>query len=265
MRCPIVTLTTDFGLKDSYVAEMKAIILGISPKVRIVDVTHHIEKFNVTLAAYVLASASPYFPEGTVHVVVVDPGVGTKRQPILVQTKKSCFVGPDNGVLALAAKNISGSTHIHRITNRELMLSRVSNTFHGRDIFAPAAAHLANGRSPAEFGPEIRQMVLPGFARIVRRKDAWEGQVIYIDDFGNVITNFTEKELEATETEGKLNVEVGNTELALKLCKAYGNVGKQQPLAIIGSHNFLEISVNQGSAANVFNMRVGDKILIYRS
>jgi S-adenosylmethionine hydrolase len=265
MRCSIVTLTTDFGLKDSYVAEMKAVILGISPKVTIVDVTHQIEKFNVTLAAYVLASASPYFPEGTVHVVVVDPGVGTKRPPVIVQTKRGCLVGPDNGVLALAAKNIGGAINIHRIANRELMLSGVSNTFHGRDVFAPAAAHLANGRSPAEFGPEIRQMMSPAFARIVRRKDALEGQVLYVDDFGNVITNFTEKELEAMKSEGKLNVKVGNTELTVKLCKAYGNVEKQRPLAIIGSHNFLEISVNQGNAANILNMRVGDKVLIYRS
>jgi hypothetical protein len=265
MRCPIVTLTTDFGLKGPYVAEMKAVILGISPKVTIVDITHQIEKFNVTLAAYVLASASPYFPDGTVHVAVVDPGVGTKRQPIIVQTKKGCLVGPDNGVLALAAKNIGGAMHIHGITNRELMLPKVSSTFHGRDIFAPVAAHLANGRSPTEFGPEIQQMMSQEFARIVKRKDALEGQVIHIDDFGNIITNFTEKELETTKTEGKLNVKVGNTELTVKLCKAYGNVEKQQPLAIIGSHNFLEISVNQGSAANVLNMRVGDKVLIYRS
>jgi S-adenosylmethionine hydrolase len=166
-------------------------------------------------------------------------------------------------VLALAAKNIGGATHIYGITNRELMLPKVSDTFHGRDIFAPVAAHLANGRPPAEFGTEIQKMVSPEFARIVRRKDALEGHVIHIDDFGNIITNFTEKELETTKTEGKLNVKVGNTELTVKLCKTYGNVEKQQPLAIIGSHNFLEISVNQGSASNVLNMRVGEKVLIY--
>jgi len=265
MRCPIITLTTDFGSRDPYVAEMKAVILGISPNATIVDITHQIEKFNVRMGAYVLAAASPYFPKGTVHVVVVDPGVGTERQPIIVETKKCCFVGPDNGVLALAAKSIGGEVHVHRITNREFMLPKVSSTFHARDIFAPAAAHLANGRCPAELGPEIHQMISPQFARIVRRKDVLEGQVVHVDDFGNIITSFTEKELETMKIKGDVHVKVGNVALKLKLCKAYGDVEKAQPLAIIGSHDFLEISVNQGSAANIFNTRVGDKVVIYCS
>jgi hypothetical protein len=257
-------LRTDFGLRDPYVAEMKAVILGISSNATIVDVSHQVEKFNVRMGAYVLASAVPYFPRGTVHVAVVDPGVGTKRQPIIVQTKNGCFVGPDNGVLALAVKNVGGQARIHSITNSEFTLPRVSSTFHGRDIFAPAAARLANGRSPPELGPEIHHMMSPEFARIVRRKDALEGQVIYIDDFGNIITSFTEKELETVKIKGKLSVKVGNTELTLKLRRAYGDVEKQQPLAIIGSHDFLEISVNQDSAANVFDMQVGDKVVIRR-
>jgi S-adenosylmethionine hydrolase len=264
MRYRIITLTTDFGLKDPYVAEMKAVILGISPKATIVDITHQIEKFNVRMGAYILASACPYFPRGTVHVAVVDPGVGTERQPIIVQTRNGYFVGPDNGVLALAAKNVSGQMRIRRMTNRELMLPKVSSTFHGRDIFAPAAAHLANGTRPAEFGPEIHQMMSSEFARIARRRDLLEGQVIHIDEFGNIITSFTEKEVETMKTEGKLNVTVGNAELTLELCRAYDDVEQQQPLAIIGSHNFLEISVNQGSAANVLNTKVGDTVLINR-
>lgn len=265
MRRPLITLTTDFGLRDPYVAEMKAVVLGVSPNATIVDITHQVEKFNVRMGAYVLASASLYFPKGTVHVAVVDPGVGTKRQPIIVQTKKGCFVGPDNGVLALAVKNIGGQTHVHRITNPEFMLPKVSNTFHGRDIFAPTAAHVANGRCPAELGPEIHQMVTPEFAKIVRKRDSLEGQVVHTDDFGNIITNFGARELGAMKAENSVTVKVRNEKLTLKLCKAYGDVEKQQPLAIIGSHNFLEISVNQGNARNIFNVEAGDGVVLYRS
>lgn len=265
MRYPLVTLTTDFGLRDSYVAEMKAVILSISPNATVVDITHQIDKFNVRMGAYVLASASPRFPEDTIHVAVVDPCVGTKRRPIIVQTDKGFFVGPDNGVLALAVKNIGGKTRVYNITNSEFMLPKVSSTFHGRDIFAPAAAHLAKGIHPAEFGPETHQMVSPKYAQIIRRRDALEGQVIHIDDFGNIVTSFTEKELKTMKTKDKLNVKVGDTELTLKLCKTYADVKGQQPLAIIGSHNFLEISVNQGDAANTFKVRVEDKVVLTRS
>ncbi|MGD0978218.1 MAG: SAM-dependent chlorinase/fluorinase [Candidatus Bathyarchaeia archaeon] len=265
MGCPLVTLTTDFGLRDSYVAEMKAVILSISPKTTVVDISHHIDKFNVRMGAYVLASASPRFPEGTVHVAVVDPGVGTRRRPIIVQTDKGFFVGPDNGVLALAVKNIGGKTRVYSITNSEFMLPKVSSTFHGRDIFAPAAAHLVKGIRPAEFGPEIHQMLSPKFAKIIKRIDALEGQVIHVDDFGNIVTSFTEKEVRTMKTKDKLKVKVGNTELTLMLCTAYGDVEKQKPLAIIGSHNFLEISVNQGDAASTFKARVEDKVVMTRS
>jgi S-adenosylmethionine hydrolase len=244
---------------------MKAVILNISPNATVVDITHQIDKFNVRMGAYVLASAVPRFPEGTVHVAIVDPGVGTRRRPIIVQIGKGFFVGPDNGVLALAVKNIGGKTRVYRITNNEFMLAKVSSTFHGRDIFAPAAAYLANGVCPAEFGPEIRQMLSPKFAKITRRRGALEGQVIHIDDFGNIVTSFTEKGLETMKIKDKLNVNVGNTELKLKLCKAYADVKRQQPLAIIGSHDFLEISVNQGDAASTFKVRVEDKVVLSRS
>src|SRR5512139_642490 len=135
----IVTLTTDFGLRDPYVAEMKAVVLGICPTATIVDVTHEIEKFNVRAGAYILASVAPYFPKGTIHVAVVDPEVGTRRQPLLVQTKHAFFIGPDNGLLLLASEK-EGIVETRIITNRGLMLPKVSNTFHGRDVFAPAAA-----------------------------------------------------------------------------------------------------------------------------
>ena len=261
---PIVTLTTDFGLKDPYVAEMKAVILGICPAAAIVDITHQIEKFNIRMGAYVLAAATPYFCDGTIHVAVVDPGVGTKRRAVLVQTEDSYYIGPNNGVLALAAKN-QGVRCIYEIENPKFMLSRISNTFHGRDVFAPAAAHLANGTLPSEFGEEIREIVTPKFARLTKRKKSLIGEVIHIDDFGNTITNLTEKDLEHMYQEAILNLELRHFRLKLKLCKAYNEVEAKEPLAIIGSHNFLEISINQGNAAEKFQIRIGDKITLYHS
>jgi len=264
MPRPIITLTTDFGLRDPYVAEMKAVILGISPNTTIVDITHEIEKFNIRMGAYVLASASPYFPKGTIHVAVVDPGVGTRRRPILIQSKYSYLIGPDNGVLALAAKN-QGIKHIYEISNRNLMLPKISDTFHGRDVFAPAAAHLANGIPPTEFGPEIQEAATPEFAKITKRKNMLVGEVLHIDNFGNIITNFGEKELELMDTKETVNIKLKNARLKLKLCKAYAEVKPQKPLAIIGSHNFLEISINQGNAAEALKTRSGDKVTLCRS
>ncbi len=260
----IITLTTDFGLKDPYVAEMKAAILNINPKATVVDITHEIEKFNIRMGAYILASASPYFPKGTIHLAVVDPGVGTQRQPILIQTKHGYFVGPNNGVLALAATS-QGMEHIYEITNRKLMLPKISSTFHGRAVFAPAAAHLAKGIQPEEFGPEIHEIVMPKFAEIVRRKDMLIGEVMHIDGFGNIITNFGEKEVESMKIGHIANVKLGNAWLKLKFCKTYAEVKPQKPLILIGSHNFLEISVNQGDAAEIFKIKSGDKVILCRS
>ncbi len=264
MPHPIITLTTDFGLRDPYVAEMKAVILRISLNVTIVDITHNIEKFNIRMGAYVLASASRYFPKGTIHVTVVDPSVGTKRQPLLIQTKHGIYIGPDNGVLALAAKN-QEIKHIYKISNREFMLPKVSHTFHGRDIFAPAAAHLAKGTSPMKFGLEIREIVTPKFAKITRKKDTLMGEVIHIDDFGNIITNFKEKELKLMNIKDVVNIKLENIRLRLKLCESYAEVKPHGLLALIGSHDFFEISINQGSAAEVFKIRSGDKVTLYRS
>jgi S-adenosylmethionine hydrolase len=264
MASCIITLTTDFGLKDAYIAEMKTVILGIRANATIIDITHEIEKFNIRMGAYVLASAAPYFPKGTIHLAVVDPSVGTQRQPILIQTKHGYFVGPDNGVLALAA-NSQSIEHIYEISNRKFMLLRISSTFHGRDIFAPAAAHLANGTSPEKFGQEISEIVMPKFAKIIRRKDTLTGEVMHINGFGNIITNFGEKEVELMKIKHIANVKLRNTRLKLKFCKAYADVEPQKPLALIGSHNFLEISINQGNAAETFKTKSGDKLTLYRS
>ncbi|MDW8023239.1 MAG: S-adenosyl-l-methionine hydroxide adenosyltransferase family protein [Nitrososphaerota archaeon] len=263
MAKPLITLTTDFGLADPYVAEMKGVILKINPEAKIVDISHNIEKFNIKMGAYVLAAAAPYFPEGTIHVAVVDPGVGTKRKPILIEAGNGFFIGPDNGVLALAAVK-QGIKHVYEIANPKFMLPKISFTFHGRDIFAPTAAFLSKGVSPPDFGREIRKIVTPRFAKITRRGDMLTGEVIHVDGFGNIVTNFTEKELALTGFKDVVKVKLKDFTLSLKLCKAYADVEPQKPLAIVGSHNFLEISINRGNAAETFKVKSGDKVTLYR-
>jgi S-adenosylmethionine hydrolase len=262
---PILTLLSDFGLRDPYVAEMKAVILSICPEANIIDISHEIRKFDVRMGALILASAAPYFPPGTVHVAVVDPSVGTERRPIIVQTKRSFYVGPDNGLLILSAQK-EGIRHAYHITSREYMLPKISRTFHGRDIFSCAAANLAKGISPSEFGPEINDYVMPEFAKPRIKEDEIFGEVIYIDDFGSAITNILEEDLKKVGIrEGDfLQIKLGNKTLKLKLCSAYGEVPLQSPLAIIGSSGFLELSVNQGNASKAFNLKTGSHIRVTR-
>jgi S-adenosylmethionine hydrolase len=257
----MITLTTDFGLNDPYVAEMKAVILGICPNTVIVDITHEVEKFNIRMGAYVLTSAVPFFPEDSIHVAVVDPGVGTRRRPILIQTRQSFFVGPDNGLLVLAAEK-QGIMCIHQLANPRFMLPKISHTFHGRDIFAPAAAHLMNGVKPEEFGPEIRKAVQPEFAKVTQRNGMLVGEVLHVDGFGNIITNINEKEVTQSHVKDAVGVELPSYKLKLKFCKAYGETKPREPLALIGSHGFLEISINQGNAAKRFKTKAGDRVTV---
>ena len=261
MQNKITTLTTDFGLKDPYVAEMKGTILSICPNTTIVDVTHEIAKFNTRMGAYVLASAAQYFPKNSVHVVVVDPGVGTNRRPIVIKTTQGFFVGPDNGILVLAAEK-QGMICIHELSNPQFMLPKISNTFHGRDIFAPAAAHLLNGVKPAELGPKISEAVKYGFAKVTLRNGVLVGEVLHVDGFGNIITNINEKEAAQNNLKGEISVELSGHQLKLKLSKSYGETEHEEPLALIGSHGFLEISLNQNSAAEKFKSKLGDRVTI---
>ena len=259
MTAKIVTLITDFGLRDPYVAEMKGAILSICSDAVIVDVSHEIEKFNIRMGAYVLASAAPYFPKGTVHVAVVDPGVGTQRRSLVIETKQGFLVGPDNGVLVLAAER-QGIISIHELANTKLMLPHISSTFHGRDVFAPAAAHLAKGLSPAEFGPEIHKVVKPEFAKVKREKGALTGEVLHVDGFGNIITNVSEEELASLHAKGPLNVSLPNWKATLKLIKTYAEAKPEEALAFVGSQGYVEIAVNQGNAAEKFSAKPGDRI-----
>jgi len=262
-KSPIVTLLSDFGLSDPYVAEMKAVILSICPTAVIVDITHQIRKFDVRMGAFVLAQATPYFQEGTIHMAVVDPGVGTKRRPIVIETKRSLYVGPDNGLLTLSAHR-EGIDYAYEITNRKYMLKNASRTFHGRDIFSPAAAHLANGVSAPDFGPEINDLVMPSFAKPNIQSGEIQGEVIHIDDFGNIITNIALKDVrEVGIEEGKnLLLTLKKKGLTLRLCSAYGEVSSDMPLTIVGSSGFLEVAINRGNASQFFKSKAGDKITV---
>ena len=259
MSAKIVTLTSDFGSRDPYVAEMKAVILSICPDAVIVDISHEIEKFNIRIGAFMLASAVPYFPKDTVHVAVVDPDVGTERRSILVQTQRGFFVGPDNGLLILAAEK-QGIISIHEITNPKLMLSSVSCTFHGRDVFAPAAAHLANEVPPSDFGPEIRDVVKPKFRKVKISKGALIGEVLHVDGFGNVITNVNEKYMTQLHSGAWITAELPNRNLRLKFGKTYAEAQPKEALALIGSHGYVELAINQGNAAGTFHAKAGDMI-----
>lgn len=260
---PIITLLSDFGLKDPFVAEMKAVILSICPDAMIVDISHQVRKFDIRMGSFILAQAAPYFPDGTIHVAVVDPGVGTKRKLIIIEGENSLYVGPDNGLLMLAAQREEVS-RIYEIANPRYMLKEVSTTFHGRDIFSPAAAHLARGTSPLDFGSEILDPVTPSFAKPATQKGKMRGEVIHIDGFGNIITNIAPKDLRKIDLEQarSLRVRLGDEDLTLRFCTAYGEVPRNTPLALVGSSGFLEVAVNRGDASETFRAKTGDKLVI---
>jgi len=263
ITAPLITLLSDFGLRDPYVAEMKAVILTLCPEARIIDISHFIEKFDVRMGAFVLASAARYFPKDTIHVAVVDPSVGTRRRGVLVATKHAFYIGPDNGLLMLAAQR-DAIMHVYSIKNPKLMLTRVSSTFHGRDVFAPAAAHLANGTPPGYFGREIKDYVVPHFATPLQRGDKIVGEILHVDDFGNIITNVMRRVFEKTLFKPKepLCLRLGKKSFRANLCSAYGDVAPEVALVLIGSHDFLEIAVNQGNAAKKFRVKTGDRVVV---
>ncbi len=189
MNDPIITLLTDFGLEDGYAAAMKGVILGIRPDARIVDISHLVPPRDVRAGAFVLASTCGFFPAGTVHVAVVDPGVGTARAAVAIRTPRYFFVGPDNGLFSLALQRET-TWESRTLENPAYRLPEVSSTFHGRDIFAPAAAHLAQGAPFEEFGPPCTLSV-PDWTAVVRSGESCTGEIIHVDHFGNAVTNLT--------------------------------------------------------------------------
>jgi S-adenosyl-L-methionine hydrolase (adenosine-forming) len=250
----LITLTTDFGTSDYFVGAMKGVMLGIAPTAHIVDITHEIAPFEVNQAAFTIAQAAQWFPKGTVHVVVVDPGVGTARRPILVEAAGQRFIGPDNGVFTMIYQ--SGPHKVREIANPKLMLKTVSRTFHGRDVFAPAAAHLASGMAAARFGKLIRDYVRSETVKpALAKKQRWSGSVLKVDHFGNLITNFDMREFGELRTHA-FEILAGS-QIIRRLALTYAESGIGELVAIEGSSGFLEISANQESACEKLGCGVG--------
>ena len=257
---PIVTLTTDFGDRDPFVGIMKGVILGIAPAARIVDLTHAVPRQNVLAGAYALASAARWFPRGTIHVAVVDPGVGTKRRALAVETADAWFVGPDNGILSLAVPR-RGVRRIIDVSGSKHRLRPVSRTFHGRDVFAPIAAALAHGVDPAELGPVVSTMQRLVVPKARPRARTILGEVLWVDGYGNATTNVSADDLARTDFRGqRLSITIAGHVVPFR--PTYAAVPAGRPVALLNSSNLLEIAVNGGSADADLGASVGTAVRV---
>jgi len=257
----ILTLLSDFGIKSSYVAQMKSVALNITDA-KIVDITHNISPHNIFEGAFILKTTIPSFPNGTVHVAVVDPGVGTNRRGIVIAAKTQILVGPDNGLLIPAAETL-GTFQVYEIKNEKLMMKNISNTFHGRDIFIPVAAHILNGVYFNEIGPEIFDYKKLDLGKSTIKDKTAEGEVLYVDEFGNIVTNIEGSKLrQYLDFKKDILIYLDKKQMRVSFVKTYGEQKKNETLATIGSSNLFEISVNQGNAAVKYKAKIGDKIKI---
>jgi hypothetical protein len=256
---PTITLTSDFGGRDAYVGIMKGVILGVAPNANLVDLSHEIPPQAVTIGALVLRSAVEFFPVGTVHLAVVDPGVGSSRLPIAVFTERGVLVGPDNGLLYPSAMAL-GVREVRRLERERFFRPQVSHTFHGRDIFAPAAGHVAAGVPPHELGgrvDDLQPLHLPA-ARCEQAEIL--GEVIYVDHFGNLITNIRADDLATFPVQG-LSVSIGQVFLSAPV-SSYSAVAPGEPLAILDSWGQLEVAVRNGNAAQQLSAGVGTVVRV---
>ncbi len=251
-----IALITDFGTQDCYVGVMKGVIATLSPRAQLIDLTHDLPPQDLYAARFTLLCAYPYWPPGTVFLVVVDPGVGTSRRAIALQTSQGFFVGPDNGVLSGVLEHEPVLNAVELTNPNFWRLSHPSATFHGRDIFAPAAAHLANGVALGKLGSPISPdslVRLPLTPPLVTAT-GYKGSVQYIDRFGNAATTIPAHAVES----GPWQLTLGQT--TLTGAKTYGDAAAGAALALVGSHGFVEVAVNQGSAQKRFELKVGDRI-----
>jgi S-adenosylmethionine hydrolase len=252
----IITLTTDFGLYDPYVAIMKGVILSINPGTRIVDVTHQVPPGALLHVASVIQDTIKYFPHGTINVVVVDPGVGGQRRPVAIETEDHFFVGPDNGLFWPIIEEDRSPTVIH-LEEQKYFLSPVSNTFHGRDIFAPVAAHISLGIDIRKMGSVISDPVTFSFPRSEIRGNVLLGKIIRVDNFGNLITNINRTDMEAFLQSATPRISIG--ELTIEDVRhVYTDVPRGELLALYGSMNRLEIAVREGSASDILGLTASE-------
>lgn len=256
---PTITLTTDFGTSDHFVGTMKGVILGIQPRATLVDITHDLPAFEILDGAFVIAQAYRYFPKGTVHLVVIDPGVGTERRPILVEAAGQYFIGPDNGTFTMIYDR--ESHRVRAITNTKYFLPARSTTFHGRDVFAPSAAYLAAGRRPSTFGKRIQDYVQLHLSKPIQTaRRVWSGAVLKVDRFGNLVTNLHIDEFPHARTQ--------SFELSVGLRRIYGlaatfaDCPRDEPSVLIGSSGYLEVVINQSSAARTLGCAAGSPLEI---
>jgi hypothetical protein len=272
----IITLTTDFGLNDAYVAAMKGVILGINPEATLVDICHTIRPQNTSQAAFVLSTAYQFFPQKTIHLVVVDPGVGTERRAIILRTPSADFVAPDNGVLSyviqeLSAEPVADNPRLQQvklkrtleaveITNSQFWRTPVSFTFHGRDILAPVAALLSLGFPPINFGEAITSLTMLPLPQPYQRPDgSLAGHILHIDNFGNLITNIRSSDLPSTKE--LITIEVGD-QVITGLSRTYAE--GRGLLTLIGSSGHLEVSLKGGSASAFLDAEVGNEVKLKR-
>ncbi|HEY91974.1 MAG TPA: SAM-dependent chlorinase/fluorinase [Dehalococcoidia bacterium] len=257
----VITLTTDFGLDDAYVAAIKGVILGINPEARLVDICHTIRPQAISQAAFILSTAYPFFPTETVHLVVVDPGVGSERKAIIMRTPSAYFVAPDNGVLSYVVDDCSSNKdqiETISVTNSRYWRSPVSATFHGRDIFAPVAAYLSLGYQPNDFGEGIASVKTLQIAKPLRNPDdSITGTIRHIDSFGNLITNIRHRDLPSGPD--NMVTEISGRKIT-GLAHTYAD--GEGLMALIGSSGYLEISVKDGSARDLLGAEVGDELIL---
>ena len=257
----IITLTTDFGLKDAYVAAMKGVMIGISPDTTLIDITHLISPQDVMEAAFVIKHAAPFFPAETVHVAVVDPGVGTDRLPVAFRHQDQWFVGPDNGLFSLVL-NGALPTDLVTLNKPEYWLTQTpSDTFHGRDIFAPAAAHLSAGTLLTQLGTSLESLRPLQWALPIADHQGIQGWVVHVDHFGNCITNITRHQIITHSQSRGIKGYVGST-IIQSIHSTYGNVPSGEPLMLYDSNGLLEIAIHAGNAAELLSIRKGSAVNI---
>ena len=258
---PVVTLLTDFGARDGFVGIVKGVLLSLCPQARLIDLSHDVPPQDVLGGALVLAGAVRWFPRGTVHLAVVDPGVGSGRRPIAVETPEYTLVGPDNGLLSLAAAGVPKRTIVH-LDRPEAFLPETGNTFHARDVFAPVAARIAAGTPVSDLGSPVsgmEELSLP-VPRLV--DGVLEGQVVYVDRFGNLMTNLGRADLDAFRPE-EVSVSIRDVQIA-GLSTHYSAVREGAPVALWNSQERLEVAIRNGSAARHLRVRAGDRVEVRR-
>lgn len=252
----LVTLTTDFGSGSSYVAAMKGALLAVNPQVGIVDLTHDLPPQDLVATAFFLSDTLPYFPAATIHVIVVDPGVGTDRALLCVEWNRQWLLVPDNGCWTSLEALAQTPVYAHRFTERRVSLSTVSATFHGRDILAPAAGHLSLGLSPSALGPRVESWIRLQMPLPVETQAKVRGQVVVVDRFGNLTTNIVLRADQPVQA-----VRIGS-EFVLKFVRTYGNCEPGDLVALTGSSGRLEIAEVNGSAARRLQLGVGTPVVV---